>query len=200
MQPDGTSSAAPGWVAFSPDGSLLAGTDGDGTVQLWNTATALPADQSLQDNSAAGGADDIAFSPRGDILAGARTNGTVQLWNDVTGQLARTLRVTSAAAVSSVLFSPNGDILVSVDSDFTSTGVPADGIARLWDPATGKFIRSLQGRVAAVAFSPNGKLLATGGAGGDDSIRLWNALTGQLVSTLQPPDPNSGGVNNLVFT
>ena len=194
------SSAAPGAVVFSPDGSLLAGTDGDGTVQLWNTGTGLPAGQSLQDNSAASGFDDIAFSPRGDILAAAGANGTVQLWNDATGQLARTLHVTSATGVSTVLFSPNGDILASVDSDFTQTGIPADGIARLWDPETGKLVRSLLGHVGAAAFSPNGKLLATGGADGDDSIRLWNALTGRLVTTLQYPDPTVSGVNNLVFT
>lgn len=193
------SSAAPGWVAFSPDGSLLAGTDGDGTVELWNTATALPAGRSLQENSADGVANDIAFSPSSDILAGADSNGTIHLWNDATGQLAHTLRATSAA-ISAVLFSPNGDTLASVDSDFTSTGLPADGIARLWDPATGKLIRSLQGDVGVAAFSPSGKLLATGGGGGNSSIRLWNAVTGQLVSTLNPPDPNSGGVNNLVFT
>jgi WD40 repeat protein len=192
------SSAARGRVAFSPDGSLLASTDGDGTIQLWNMATALPAGQSLQDSSADGSADDIAFSPRGNILAAANANGTIQLWNDLTGQLTHTLRA-SSTAVDSVLFSPDGDSLASVDSDFGPNG-SVDGTVRLWDPETGKLIRSFRGGVGLAAFSPNGKLLATGAETGSSSIQLWNAVTGQLVRTLQPLRANSSGGGSFVFS
>jgi WD40 repeat protein len=161
-------------------------------------ATALPAGQSLQDNSADGSANDIAFSPSGNILAGANANGTIQLWNDLTGQLTRTLRA-SSIAVDSVLFSSDGGGLASVDSDFGPTG-SVDGIVRLWDPATGKLTRSLGAGVVVAALNPSGKLLATAGADGNFSIRLESVLTGQLVRTLQPLGPRTGEVVILVFS
>ena len=55
---------------------------------------------------------------------------------------------------------------------------------QLWDPATGEPLRTLTGhtdRVKGVAFSPDGRLLASGGAG---EVQLWDPATGEPLRTL----------------
>jgi transcriptional regulator with XRE-family HTH domain len=68
-------------VAFGPSGKLLASTDGDGTVRLWNPATGRPVGAPLQVGPGpAGGLSGVAFSPDGKPLASTGADGTVRLW------------------------------------------------------------------------------------------------------------------------
>jgi WD40 repeat protein/DNA-binding SARP family transcriptional activator len=75
-----------------------------------------------------------------------------------------------------VAFSPGGARLASM-------GV--DGTAKVWDAATGQELLTLPGEPGdfglAVAFSPDGKLLATGFA---TKVIVWDAATGQKLFTL----------------
>jgi WD40 repeat protein len=75
----------------------------------------------------------------------------------------------------------------------------------LWDAVTGREVRSLmQHNPAArcVAFSPDGKTLATGGGSPDGSpatsaIELWEVATGKLLATLRG---HTGGINSLAYS
>jgi len=73
-----------------------------------------------------------------------------------------------AGIVASLAFSPDGTRLLGADSLS----------ARLWDVSTDGSGRDLKGAVGVrcVAFSPDGRLLATGH--GDSSVLLWDAATG----------------------
>jgi hypothetical protein len=62
-----------------------------------------------------------------------------------------------------------------------------DGQARIWDVATGKTLLTIPYGglyVHAVAFSPDGELLATGGNDKQGYLKIWNSHTGALVRTI----------------
>jgi WD40 repeat protein len=61
-----------------------------------------------------------------------------------------------------------------------------DDTVRLWDAVTGTPLPTLKGHsgsVYSVAFSPDGKQVASGSA--DHTVRLWDAVTGALLQTLK---------------
>lgn len=59
-----------------------------------------------------------------------------------------------------------------------------DGTAKLWDPVTGREVRSLQmgqgSSVGGIAFSPDGRRIA---AAGETLTRVWEVGTGRAVAT-----------------
>ncbi len=63
-----------------------------------------------------------------------------------------------------------------------------EGVARVWDVATGKALRELKhGRyVHAVAYSPDGRLIATGSNDEAGELRLWDADTGAAPDSRRP--------------
>jgi WD40 repeat protein/tRNA A-37 threonylcarbamoyl transferase component Bud32 len=201
-------------VAFSPDGKILA-TAGDraqpallrihgarviGSVKLWDVATGKEL-ATLQGHRAA--VNCVAFAPDGRTLAtGGGGNEdeaydyTVRLW-DVETKQARAVLKGHTGPITSMAFSPDGKTL--------ATGGGAGGIvAKLWDPATGKELRSLRaeaqgGYRVAVAFTPDGKTLATGVNSGSvaESLRFWDVATGNESGR---PRGQTGFVEALAFS
>jgi len=156
-------------VAFSPDGTVLATADADGTARLWNPATGQAIGPPLAAGPG-GGLTGVAFSPDGTRLATAGADGTVRLWNPATGQtigLPLAADIGPGGGVNGVAFSPDGTRLATAG---------ANGTVRLWNPATGRAIglplpADIGYGVNGVAFSPDGTVLASADA--DGNVQTW---------------------------
>ena len=155
-------------VAFSPDGTKLAWAD-----QLWDVKTKQQLDI-FKNNRLF----EVAFSPDGKILAGTgistieRTrSGVIKLYDVETGQLINTLVATqrtklseSTKRISSIAFSPDGQLLAS--------GSANGGTIKLWDVETGRNTATFTERpepgssMLCVVFSPDSTKLAVGSVEG----------------------------------
>jgi WD40 repeat protein len=183
-------------VSYSPDGTRLASASGDGTVKIWDPTGSQEAltidgqDSTSQRVSVYG----VAFHSHGELLATANESGAVKIRDVTTGQKLFEAHVEPTTpgvfAGRNLVFSPKGEWLATPDGD----GV------QLWRFETNRAIRTLalrghNGSVQGVAFSPDGKRLAS--AGDDLSVRVWDAGTG---TEFLPPMPQETEVHGLNFS
>ena len=182
-------------VAFSPDGRTLYTCSFDGSVIVWDLTGTRRLVRQLP--GAAGQVVGVAFSPCDrTLLAVTQLGGPVMLWDLKQGsQVGGSLLKSGWTAA----FSPDGRVLAAANH--------ADGSAVLFDVATharvGPVLHPPYGRINdpgygkdinGIAFSPDGKLLATTGT--DGSIVLWDRATqGPVGRRLRPyPGTSANGV------
>ncbi len=179
-----------GGLDFSPDDTSIASGNYlravGGAVQIWNlesgerTSTLVGQDSSVRS---------VAYNPDGSKLASASGGdlefGDVSLWDLASGQsdvvFGRTM-----GGVREVTFSADGTLVASASAD--------DGVL-LWSVDDGTILNSFQEGTHmsyAVAFSPDGLLLASVGNDGGSGLytqrgkaHVWDVLSGELLHTLE---------------
>jgi cytochrome c len=204
-------------LAVSPDGTTLASASWDRTVRLWPLAGGPPVVLEGHRENVNG----VAFTSDGTAVVSAGYDATVRIWplpqpvSPIVAELPAPLNavttapddeIAAAGADGRVYFlSPSGKRLGAAQA--LSTPVVALAISRdgasiatagitgavaLIDRNSRSVIRTLAGRgvpVWALAFLPDGRTLLT--AGGDRTIRRWDAETGEPLDPLErgPEDP-----------
>jgi len=170
-------------VAFDPQGSLVASVSYDNTLKLWYAQEGYllqtldvrefwsHVPQSNGPSGPIGGLSTVAFMPDGVSILTADWSGVV-LWRPEGNRYFRQ----SGIREGGLCPDPQGRWIA----------VAANSIVAILDPNDLHLIRTLEsdsGLVLAIAMSPDGSQLASGGV--DDNITIWNPLTGKKLKVFR---------------
>jgi WD40 repeat protein len=183
-------------ISFDPSGRRLASSSADKSIILWDVDTQQLIGQPLIQHNT--WVTRLSFSPDGKWLASGDWDGTIILWDTETQQPnGQPLTGQHHDPITSLSFSPDSTLLAS-----GNRAVRVKGIIILWDVETRQPVGKLRpindaGNIRVrLAFSPDGKILASGGS--DKTIILWDVNTQQSIS--QPLVGHRGYVKSISFS
>jgi WD40 repeat protein len=170
-------------VAHLPGGKRIITCSADGSLRLWDLESGAQIGGEWRDEGDKAGIKTMALSPNGKILASGSDDGTVSLWNIEMGKVVLKWK---AEGVRLVCWSPDGERVNTVSGSRDGPTV------RVWDVKLVKSGEPLQSlnpigtghrHVFAVNYSPEAKMIATGGH--NEGIKIWDAKTCRLLSKIE---------------
>jgi len=158
-------------MSASPNGLLVASADKDGRIKLWDTSSWATL-MTLHDPANTDAIQALAFNGDSKLLAAAGKSDKVVIWDVATRQPAYTMELDDP--VTALAFYTAGSNI--------AIGTTEDSIV-LWNYKSNKTITiKSENEVRAVAVSPDGKLIGSGGR--DKKVTLWNSTDGSKVRSM----------------
>lgn len=135
----------------------------------------------------------LDFSPDGALLAASggspSRSGEITIWNFREGRLLHKLPTAHSDTVFCIRFSPDGKTIATAG---------ADRLAKLFEVASGKHLRSLSGHthhVLSADWKTDGATLATAGA--DGVVKTWNPTTETARRTIRVLETEASAITFL---
>lgn len=174
-------------LTFDVEGKTLTSGNLDGSTTSWSTITRQPLAQpnAVQTEKARL----VGFSPDGSVRATYSGGESVRIFEVATG------RKLSECAVEE---QPSG---LAMSPTLRVVAIAATDRIELWDISHGKLLSKLpepEDLIAAMQFTPNGEILASGGFNG--TTQLWNVKTGRKIARLPSRTQDGPTVRALAFS
>jgi WD40 repeat protein len=148
----------------------------DGSLRVWNLQTGKQIGNDWRDGESS--VITIALSLDGKKVVSGSGDGVVRLWDVDMGKVIAKWTGHNSG-VWCICWNRDGGRIVSVDGE---------GTARVWDVESGKTVLVIETGlrdVCAVIYSPDTTMIATGGGMTEESLKIWDANTGELVANLK---------------
>lgn len=172
-------------IAFSPKGNMLVSGSYDEAVYLWDVRAARVMRSLPAHSDPVGGVD---FVRDGTLIVSCSHDGLIRVWDTATGQCLRTLVHEDNAAVSSVIFSPNGKYVLAWT---------LDSCIRLWNyiEGKGKCVKtyqghtnnsySLSGAFGTYGISPSNEYAFIASGSEEGNVVIWDVSSKNVLQRLE---------------
>ncbi|MCB0099250.1 MAG: WD40 repeat domain-containing protein, partial [Caldilineaceae bacterium] len=173
-------------VAFSPDGTQLAGGGYSSKVYVWD---ALQGQILCTFIGHTDEVNAVSFHPNGRTLASAGSDGHIYLWEIRSGGVHPTSRLRESPILKPLQMlaplqkSPIWSLAFSPDGKLLAGGMETGEIA-VWDTVDYRVMRAFHGHrrtVRALIFGSQSRILYSGNGGGASEIRLWDIVHNEQI-------------------